>query len=254
MERDPVPSPQCVDQATPRAKRPRDPTPPSILDLLSAPTTRTKRPRSSSALDVADCITHLPSVLTNSEARDATAKLRQEIKTTQGQVRVYGKVLNEARLTAYYVRRQWADPRLADRPYVYSGKTITNADDFPPTIEMLCARVEDALGKPRGTYTAVLINEYRDGADYISWHSDDERSINRTDIASLSLGATRDFKVRAKADHTRQTTFALESGDLLHMHSACQDLYQHHVPKRARVAGVRFNLTFRRLADNGTRS
>lgn len=187
-------------------------------------------------------------MLTTSEARDATAKLRQEVKTTQGRVRVYGKVLNEPRLTAYYVRRRWADPQLANRPYVYSGKTITNADDFPPTIEMLCARVEDALGKPRGTYTAVLINEYRDGSDYISWHSDDEHSIDRTDIASLSLGATRDFKVRAKGDHARQATFVLESGDLLHMHGACQELYQHHVPKRARVAGVRFNLTFRCLA------
>lgn len=248
MECDPASS-----RSPPRVKRPRDLPQPTMLDLLAVPATRTKKPRRAS-LDAADCISHLPGVFSSVEARDAVAKLRQEVKTTQGQVRVYGKVLNEPRLTAYYVRRRWADPRLADRPYVYSGKAITDAVDFPPAIEALCARVEDALGKPRGTYTAVLVNEYRDGSDYISWHSDDERSIDRTDIASLSLGATRDFKVRAKADHTRQITFVLASGDLLHMHGACQDLYQHHVPKRARVAGVRLNLTFRRLADDDARS
>ncbi|AVK76258.1 alkylated DNA repair [Pandoravirus neocaledonia] len=249
MERDPT-----VSRARPSAKRPRGLSPPTVLDSLSAPAAaQTKRPRRS-LLNVADCIAHLPGVFADKESRDAITKLRQEVKTTQGQVRVYGKMLNEPRLTAYYVRRRWADPRLANRPYVYSGKAITGADDFPPTVEALCARVEDALGRPRGTYTAVLVNEYRDGSDYISWHSDDEHSIDRTDIASLSLGASRDFKVRAKADHTQQTTFVLASGDLLHMHGACQDLYQHHVPKRAKVASARFNLTFRRLADNGARS
>nr|UDO47354.1 alkylated DNA repair [Pandoravirus massiliensis] len=249
MEYDRDAPPHGADQLTSRAKRPRGSGPLTILDLFSVPpATQAKRQRTSSSLDVADCVAHLPGVLTRAEARNAIANLRREIKTTQGQVRIRGKVLNEARLTAYYVRRHWADPCLADRPYVYSGKAIGNAKDFTPSVEMLCARVEDALGKPRGTYTAVLINEYRDGSDHISWHSDDDYSIDRTDIASLSLGATRDFKVRAKADRTRQTTFALDSGDVLHMHGACQELYEHHVPKRARASGMRFNLTFRRLA------
>jgi alkylated DNA repair dioxygenase AlkB len=209
-----------------------------------------KRLREATRMDVSACVAYLPKILSNTEAAKAIDRLRNEVTTTQGRVQVYGKVLNEPRLTAYHVRRRWADPRLADRPYVYSGKTIVDAANFTPVLEYLCCRVEDVLGKGRGTYTAVLVNEYRDGGDHISWHSDDERSIDRSDIASLSLGATRDFRLRDKTDHSRQVSFALGSGDLVHMRDACQDLYQHQVPKRARVAGTRFNLTFRRLADH----
>ncbi|AVK75253.1 alkylated DNA repair [Pandoravirus quercus] len=232
-------------------KRARDNTQsPTAPKKASAATTAPSAKRARPNLDPSACVTHMRGVLTAAEAREAMDDLRREVTTSQGQVRVYGRVLDEARLTAYHVRRQWADPRLADRPYIYSGKAMAGAPDFTPVLERLCCRVEDALGKPRGTYTAVLINEYRDGDDHISWHSDDEHSINRDDIASLSLGAARDFKMRDKTNHTLQVTFPLGSGDVVHMHGACQDLYQHQVPKRARVHGVRFNLTFRQLADH----
>ena len=240
------PRPRRTIQTLLGVKRARDTQPPAVPEKATVPVAKRARPN----LDPSACVSHMRAVLTAAEARQAMDDLRREVVTRQGQVRVYGKVLDEARLTAYHVRRQWADPRLADRPYIYSGKAMTGAPDFTPALERLCCRVEDALGKPRGTYTAVLINEYRDGSDHISWHSDDEHSIDRADIASLSLGAMRDFKMRDKTDHSLQVTFSLASGDVVHMHGACQDLYQHQVPKRARVHDVRFNLTFRRLHDH----
>ncbi|BCU02743.1 dioxygenase [Pandoravirus japonicus] len=243
----PVPArPRRTVQTLLGVKRARDTQPPTVPEKATVAVVKRARPN----LDPSACVSHMRAVLTAAKARQAMDDLRREVVTRQGQVRVYGKVLDEARLTAYHVRRQWADPRLADRPYIYSGKAMAGAPDFTPVLERLCCRVEDALGKPRGTYTAVLINEYRDGNDHISWHSDDEHSIDRTDIASLSLGATRDFKMRDKADHALQVTFPLGPGDVVHMHGRCQDLYQHQVPKRARVNDVRLNLTFRRLHDH----
>jgi alkylated DNA repair dioxygenase AlkB len=45
----------------------------------------------------------------------------------------------------------------------------------------------------------VLLNLYRNGVDSMGWHSDDERELGeRPVIASVSLGATRRFRLRHK--------------------------------------------------------
>nr|UMO78489.1 alkylated DNA repair protein [Pandoravirus belohorizontensis] len=157
----PVPvRPRRTVQTLLGVKRARDTQPPTTPKKTPPTTTAPAAKRARPSLNPSACVSHMRAVLTAAEARQAMDDLRREVATRQGQVRVYGKVLDEARLTAYHVRRQWADPRLADRPYIYSGKAMAGAPDFTPALERLCCRVEDALGKPRGTYTAVLINEY----------------------------------------------------------------------------------------------
>ena len=49
-------------------------------------------------------------------------------------------------------------------------------------------------------YNALIINYYATGDDSISYHADDEAFLGPLpNIASLSLGATRDFYLRRKA-------------------------------------------------------
>ena len=83
----------------------------------------------------------------------------------------------------------------------------------------------------------------------MGWHSDDEKLYgDRPVIASVSLGASRDFMVRPRGGREGpQWKFTLEDGDLLVMDGDMQRHFQHSVPRRKRAAGRRINLTFRRV-------
>lgn len=103
------------------------------------------------------------------------------------------------------------------------------------------------LLEPRLTFNSVLINYYRDGQDSNGWHADDETELGQQPvIASLSLGAPRDFHLREKTNHANKHKLKLGSGSLLIMRGDTQAKWQHQVPKRA-TAEARINLTFRTI-------
>ena len=129
--------------------------------------------------------------------------------------------------------------------YSYSQHTMQphSWQDLPLIIKQ---RIELATGE---TFNSVLINYYRDGKDSNGWHADDEPELgSKPVIASLSLGAARDFHLRSKRDHSNKHKLNLQHGSLLIMRGATQQQWQHHVPKRA-SAGPRINLTFRTIRD-----
>lgn len=96
-------------------------------------------------------------------------------------------------------------------------------------------------------FNAVLVNHYANGQESMGWHSDDEPEIiKHSPIASISLGASRDFMLRRKEDKFT-VKLPLNSGDLLLMQPKMQETWQHAVPKRARVTDSRVNLTFRQI-------
>jgi len=97
-------------------------------------------------------------------------------------------------------------------------------------------------------FETVLANRYRDGHDKVGWHADNEPIFGTEPvIASVSLGATRKFKLRR--NRMKETTeIHLTSGSLLVMRGATQREYQHCVPPQTGVAAARINLTFRTLA------
>ena len=80
----------------------------------------------------------------------------------------------------------------------------------------------------------------------LGWHADDEHDLVRdAPIASISFGATRDFKLREGRSGSACMTVPLESGSLLVMEGTLQRHYQHCVPPRLRCQEPRLNLTFR---------
>lgn len=67
---------------------------------------------------------------------------------------------------------------------------------IPECLDLLRRLVEAFTGSE---YNFVLVNYYASGQDSISYHSDDEKFLGHEPaIASLSLGATRDFLMRHK--------------------------------------------------------
>ena len=155
--------------------------------------------------------------------------LKNAIDWKQCHLHIKGNTVAFPRLTAYY----------GDHPYRYSG--ITNpAAKMPGIIKT----VADKLNSMNYTCNAVLCNYYRNGNDSIGWHSDDEREMPIEHcITSLSIGANRTFKIKAK-DKEIDQSFILKNGDLFVMGGKFQQYYEHRVPKEE-CNGERINLTFR---------
>jgi len=95
-------------------------------------------------------------------------------------------------------------------------------------------------------FNSVLANLYRNGRDSNGWHADDEPELgSQPIIASVSLGATRDFQFKHRQLAQHSYTQELSSGSLLVMGGAMQAHWLHQLPKRLRVQDPRINLTFR---------
>ncbi len=158
--------------------------------------------------------------------------VRKTIDWKQYSGRLFGKTVLYPRLNAYY----------GDRPYEYSG-TRHEPEPFPKAVFDIKTEVEKYADF---SFNAALLNYYRDGQDYLGWHSDSEKSLDTTLIASLSLGTSRVFKFRYKKDKSIIHSITLHDGSLLLMEN-CQEHWHHQVPKRSKSIGGRLNITFRRM-------
>ncbi|MBP9034218.1 MAG: alpha-ketoglutarate-dependent dioxygenase AlkB [Pseudomonadales bacterium] len=170
------------------------------------------------------------------EAPAWSAALMQEVRWEQHWLTLFGRRIAAPRLSAWY-----AD---AGCNYRYSGLSLA-AQPFTPVLAQIRACTEALAGHG---FNSVLLNLYRDGADGMSWHSDDEPELGPAPlIASVSLGATRRLLLRRRDAH--QTRFGLDLGDgsLLLMEPPLQRHWQHSVAKTRRATGPRINLTWRRI-------
>ena len=91
------------------------------------------------------------------------------------------------------------------------------------------------------------MNRYRSGADSVGMHADDEPGMGNV-IGSLSLGATRTFRIKHnKSKEVR--CFEVGNGTLIIMAGTMQQFWKHEVPKTAASVGERINLTFRSIVE-----
>lgn len=188
-------------------------------------------------LDLAEVVL-LEGFLGAREALDLFETFHRETAWRQDRIRVMGKEHPLPRLQAWY-----GDPV----EYVWSGVRLT-PHPWTPALQALRARVEEATG---ASYSSVLLNLYRDGQDSVAWHADDEPGLAPgAPIASVSLGAARDFQLRRTWMGSAAgpiVTVPLRPGSLLVMGGETQRHWRHALPRRRRVAGARINLTFRRM-------
>ena len=169
---------------------------------------------------------------------DQQAALLNEVDTyplTRPEIHVYGQNHAIPRTQAWFGN--------SGCDYLYSGLFV-KALSWPKYAGKLREKLRRDFGI---TANGVLVNRYANGQDSMGWHCDDEPEILAcSDIASISIGASRDFVIRHKASQ-QQYRIPLHSGDLLIMHSPMQDEWEHCVPKRLKVLEPRVNFTFREL-------
>ena len=150
---------------------------------------------------------------------------------------MFGKDIPLPRLTSWYGDE--------GREYTYSGIS-SKPNAWNRGLLHVKNQIEQSFD---AHFNSVLLNWYRDGEDYLNWHSDDEKElgINPT-IASANFGQTRDFVIRRKDDKTQKMVIPLKHGTLLIMAGELQHYWEHSVPKRKKVKESRFNLTFRQIS------
>ena len=131
--------------------------------------------------------------------------------------------------------------------YRYAGRTLRGMG-WHPDLAGLRSDIEAELGTQ---FNSVLVNAYLNGHDYMGYHQDNEPELGpHPHVASLSLGASRDFVFRSKDATKKRFMLALHSGDLLWMQPPCQQMFEHALPKRLRVDLPRISLTFRQITPD----
>ncbi len=124
--------------------------------------------------------------------------------------------------------------------YRYSG-----VDNVALAWTATLIEIKKRIEAVQGEYNFCLLNRYRSGSDSMGWHADDEPEMGNV-IGSLSLGATRKFRIRHNT--TRETqTFLVGNGTLIIMAGDMQQHWQHAVPKTKLEVGERINLTYRQI-------
>ena len=162
--------------------------------------------------------------------------LLKSLPWQSGQIRLFGKSHTIPRLQCWMAS--------ATEEYCYSGQNLPIAP-WDDELEWLRGALNQALYTQ---FNSVLCNLYRSGEDKMGWHSDDEPELGPTPIiASISLGAERDFAVRKKGESKQYGTLPLPHGSLLIMNRGMQKRWQHALPARKTIDSARINLTFREI-------
>ena len=175
-------------------------------------------------------------LFTASESADYFQSLLDGVDWRQDRITLFGRTVNSPRLTAWYGE--------TGVTYAYSGLSLV-AGGWLPALLGIRERVRKAAGT---NFNSVLLNLYRNEADSMGWHSDDEPSLGPNPvIGSVSFGATRTFQLQHKRRKTSRSVIELTDGSFLLMSGATQHHWRHRVPKSIMPRGPRINLTFRTI-------
>lgn len=175
---------------------------------------------------------------TSDESLNFFQNLLAKTRWHQDEIHIYGKLVKTPRLSAWY-----ADE---GKSYAYSN-IVLNPLPWFDELQQIKERVEAETGSK---FNSVLLNLYRNGEDSMGWHRDNEPELGiNPDIASVSFGATRIFKLRPYKTKTPVKNIELNSGSFLMMKGRTQHFWEHSVPKTKRVNSPRINLTFRTIVE-----
>ena len=170
------------------------------------------------------------------ESASIMQALITEIDWQQYQIKIFGKTLDQPRLTAYYGQ---------DHPYYAYSNIKLQPIPFTPILLSIKNKIETLTSHQ---FNGVLLNYYRNGDDSMGWHADDEKELGTNPvIASLSFGASRNFQLQHSLDKSiSKATIVLNDASLLIMKGVTQHFWKHQIPKQ-KNKGPRINLTFRKI-------
>jgi alkylated DNA repair dioxygenase AlkB len=171
-------------------------------------------------LDTRSWVDYCPGWLAGSDS--VFEVLAREARWQQRTVTMWDKQVREPRLTA-----GWS----------------TDAAHVPPLLAEICRLLSARYDVG---FDSVWVNLYRDGQDSVAWHGDRNRLVmDQPMVATVSLGARRRFLLRQRGNSRIAHELLPGAGDLVVMGGACQQEWEHTVPKTARPVGPRMAVTIR---------
>lgn len=196
-------------------------------------------------------VTYNPTFLSSSAA---TALLSETVRSPSWErvpITIHGRSVLQPRHTAFFGTAAYTYSDAATPPTPWEANAASRA------ILALKASVEDELSLRPGYFNVCLCNRYDDGAQYMGYHADDEKSLGPCPIvASVSVGAERRFLLRPKPATVdagaveERIEYVLRHGSLLTMSGETQVHYKHSLPKMAACKEPRVNITFRRVVES----
>lgn len=127
---------------------------------------------------------------------------------------------------------------------VYAKNWLNNGP-----VENIVRDIGEKLELYSGTkFNFVLINRYKNGSQYIGFHSDDEEGLgDEPKIAGVSFGAIRPIYFQNKKTGTTDIKIDLEPGSVLLMNHPTNVYWKHSIPKTSKEIGIRISLTYRKM-------
>lgn len=191
-----------------------------------------------------DCYYYYGTPFSIVDSQEISRSILEKCHWRNDKITFFGKTYEQPRKVAFF-----SDPGVK---YTYSKITM----EGKPWIEQLDQLREFLFENFSLKFNSCLVNFYRNGDDYMSWHSDNERELGDfPKVASFSFGAERPFQFKLKNKFLSLTNFEensikqiiLENGSLLLMDGKTQERWNHCLPKRKRIQEGRLNLTFRNV-------
>lgn len=193
----------------------------------------------------------------------------------QRQVMMYGRLVNQARdvllvgdatvdeageITPVVSGYSYSGQHLPLYPWVPTSPSPGDSDDEFDTFandpyywpREICKVINETW---ETDFNSCLMNRYLTGNNHISYHSDDVRQLGTSKdgvakVATVSLGASRTFRLRKKKETTGYAfTTTLNHGDLVLMDGAMQTYYDHAIIKETKITQPRYSFTYRSLSE-----
>lgn len=172
------------------------------------------------------------------EAQIIFNELLHTLNWQQEQLFIYGRRVKVPRLMCWFGDK--------NTHYQYSGVNH-QPQPWTKTLLLIKQKIESFHSC---SFNSVMANLYRNGADSMGCHADDEKELGENPlIASLSLGEQRLIKFR----HSKSkdvVDLILNHGDLLIMAGEIQHHWKHEIPKTKKTKTERINLTFRKTSNS----
>ena len=179
-----------------------------------------------------------PQWLDQSSANSLLTTAIEQTPWREDFIQIMGKKIPIPRLQNWF-----GDPGTS---YTYSRIRLP-AIKFPDWMNALRLNVE---ANTKCQFNRALVNYYRDGSDSVDWHADDEPELGvEPVIASVSLGASREFQLRHNISRER-VKIVLPHGSLLLMSGGIQEHWQHRIAKVKNLNEARVNFTFRYMSTD----
>ncbi|MET0622811.1 MAG: alpha-ketoglutarate-dependent dioxygenase AlkB [Pyrinomonadaceae bacterium] len=180
---------------------------------------------------------YLADFLNGAEAEALFSEIVSGFDVADRRVRMFDGTEYVAKAGAY----MFADPELTSfeaLPEVWGQRA-----PWPDSLALVRDRVTVQTGVRFRVARCVY---YKDGSEGVDFHRDLPAYGSTSAIASLSLGAEREFVFRSTSDTAELFSIRLYPGSLLFSGEGCQELYEHALPRDERCTEPRLNLTFRK--------